>query len=159
VFRRPDPLASLQLLVPSAQTVEDYLAGLPDDRRQVIDAVVDLVRRSMPPGYVESVAFGMITWSVPLERYPKTYNKQPLAYLALAAQKSFCSLYLMSLYSGSDDERSFRDRWIAGGRRLDMGKSCLRFKSLDDLDLDLLGETIAATPVDAYIDRYEHTRA
>ena len=140
-------------------TVEDYLGELPADRRHLLESVLAVVRRSMPPGYVESVAYGMITWSVPLERYPKTYNKQPLAYLALAAQKSFCSLYLMSLYSGSDDERSFRDRWIAGGRRLDMGKSCLRFKSLDDLDLDLLGETIAATPVDAYIDRYEHTRA
>jgi len=135
------------------------LAELPPERRAVVAAVRDLVRAALPAGYEEQVSGRMLTYVVPLARYPATYNKQPLAYLALAAQKSFCSLYLMSLYSGSDDERSFRDRWIAGGRRLDMGKSCLRFKSLDDLDLDLLGETIAATPVDAYIDRYEHTRA
>ena len=139
-------------------TVAAYLAQLPDDRRELIAAVLDVVRRAMPAGYAESIEFGMIGWSVPLERYPSTYNKKPLSYVALASQKNYCSLYLMSLSSGSEEETSFRDRWAAGGRNLDMGKSCLRFKRLEDLDLDVLADTIAATSVDDYIARYEATR-
>lgn len=140
-------------------SAEAYLAQLPDDRRELIAAVLDVVRRAVPPGYQEEIAYGMVTWSVPLERYPATYNKKPLQYVALASQKNYCTIYLMSVYTGSDDERSFRERWEAGGRKLDMGKSCLRFRSLDDLDLDLLGETIAAVPVETYIDRYEASRS
>jgi hypothetical protein len=100
----------------------------------------------------------MITWSVPLERYPTTYNKQPLAYLGVAAQKNHNSIYLMALDPASVAERSFRDRWAAGGRRLDMGRSCLRFTSLEDLDLDALGDAVAAEPVGDYIAHHEQTR-
>src|SRR5919107_5809352 len=94
----------------------------------------------MPAGYREGVAFGMITWCVPLERYPHTYNGQPLGYVALAAQKRHYALYLMGLYADSGEAAQFRSRWEAGGRRLDMGKSCLRFRGLDDLHLDLVWE-------------------
>lgn len=143
----------------AALTVDDYLAQLPDDRRELLETVLGVVRRRMPAGFAEAIEFGMPSWSVPLERYPATYNKKPLAYVALASQKSYCSLYLMSLYSGSEDEVSFRQRWTAGGRKLDMGKSCLRFKSLEDLDLDVLGDVIAGTTVEDYIARYEESRA
>lgn len=139
-------------------SVDAYVAQLPDDRRELIATVLDLVRRAMPAGYQEAVAYGMVTWSVPLERYPSTYNKKPLQYVALASQKNYCSLYLMSLYSGSDAERGFREKWEAGGRKLDMGKSCLRFKRIKDLDLELLTDTIASTSVDDYIARYEAAR-
>lgn len=139
-------------------STEAYLALLPADRRELIGAVLDAVRRAMPAGYEEGIAFGMITWSVPLERYPATYNKKPLSYVALASQKNYCALYL-SLYSGSDEERSFRERWEAGGRKLDMGKSCLRFKRIEDLDLDLLADSIASTTVDDYIAIYEAARS
>ena len=143
---------------PAAATVEEYLDRLPPDRREVVGAVRDVVAAAMPEGYSEGVAFGMITWSIPLARYPHTYNGQPLGYVALAAQKRHYALYLMGLYADSDEAAQFRSRWEAGGRRLDMGKSCLRFRGLDDLDLDLVGEVVAGTSVPAYLERYERVR-
>ena len=142
-----------------AVTVEDYLAGLEPERRETVRAVHDVLRAAMPTGYHEGVAWGMITWSVPLERYPETYNGQPLGYVALAAQKRHYAVYLMGLYSDSEQDKDFRARWLASGRKLDMGKSCLRFKRLDDLDLDLLAEVVASTPVDAFLATYERVRS
>ena len=136
----------------------EYLDRLQPERREVMRAVRDVVAAAMPEGYAEGVAFGMITWSIPLERYPNTYNGQPLGYVALAAQKRHYALYLMGLYADSDEAAQFRRRWEAGGRRLDMGKSCLRFRGLDDLDLDLVAEVVAGTSVLAYLERYERAR-
>ncbi len=138
--------------------MEEYLDRLPPERREVVAAVRDVVAAAMPQGYSEGVAFGMITWSIPLERYPTTYNGQPLGYVALAAQKRHYALYLMGLYADSDEAAQFRRRWQAGGRRLDMGKSCLRFRGVDDLDLDLVAEVVAGTSVPAYLERYERAR-
>lgn len=140
-------------------TVEEYLDRLEPDRREVVSAVREVVKGAMPDGYQERIAYGMIDWSVPLERYPDTYNAQPLEYVALAAHKRYYSLYLNALYFGTVDESDFRSRWETTGRKLDMGKSCVRFKRLDDLDLDLIAETVASTPVDAFIARYEESRA
>ena len=140
-------------------TVQEYLDNLEPDRREVVSAVREVINAAMPDGYEEGIAYGMIGWSVPLERYPDTYNGQPLGYVALAAQKRYYSLYLNALYAGSVDETEFRRRWEDSGRKLDMGKSCLRFRKLDDLNLDLIAETVAGTPVDAYIARYEQARA
>lgn len=140
-------------------TVQEYLDNLEPDRREVVSAVREVISAAMPDGYEEAIAYGMIGWSVPLERYPDTYNGQPLGYVALAAQKRYYSLYLNALYAGSVDETEFRRRWEDSGRKLDMGKSCLRFRKLEDLNLDLIAETVAATPVDAYIARYEQARA
>jgi hypothetical protein len=142
-----------------ATTVEKYLDSLEPERREVVSAVREVVNAAMPAGYEEGIAYGMIGWSVPLERYPDTYNGQPLGYIALAAQKRYYSLYLNAVYSGSVEESQLRKRWDATGRKLDMGKSCLRFKKLDDLDLDLIAEIVASTPVDAFIERYEQSRA
>ena len=99
---------------PAAATVEEYLDRLPPDRREVVGAVRDVVAAAMPEGYSEGVAFGMITWSIPLERYPTTYNGQPLGYVGLAAQKRHYALYLMGLYADSDEAAQFRSRWEAG---------------------------------------------
>jgi len=142
-----------------ATTVKGYLSGLEPDRRAVVQEVRDVVSAAMPAGYDEAVAWGMITWSVPLDRYPDTYNGQPLGYVALAAQKRHYSLYLMGLYSDSEQDRDFRSRWLASGRSLDMGKSCLRFKRLDDLDLDLVADVVASTPVDDFLATYERVRS
>ena len=142
-----------------AATVDDYLADLDPQRRETVRAVYDVVRKAMPAGYQEGVAWGMITWSVPLERYPETYNGKPLAYLSLAAQKRHYSLYLMGLYSDGEQEQDFRERWQATGRPLDMGKSCLRFKRVEDLDLDLVAEVVASTPVEDFLSTYERVRA
>ena len=141
-----------------AKTVEEYLDELTDDRRETVEAVRDVVNSNLPDGYEETVQFGMISYVVPLDRYPKTYNRQALQYAALASQKNYVSLYLMNVYGNEETERWFVDRYRASGKRLDMGKACVRFKSIDDLPLDLIGETIARTPVDDFIDLYETAR-
>ena len=141
-------------------TVDAYLEALEPDRRAVLGPVVDLVRSAVPPGYEEAVSHGMATWSVPLTRLAATYNGEPLMYTAVAAQKRHSSLYLMGLYadpeSGRDEE--FRRRWTATGRRLDLGKSCLRFRTLADLDVELLREVLGALSVDEYVALYERSR-
>ena len=140
------------------QTIEDYLASLSPDRREAVSAVRNVILDHLPAGYEECVQFGMLRYVVPLATYPVTYNKQPLAYAALASQKNYVSLYLIDVYADSEGEAWFRERYAASGRKLNMGKSCVRFKKLDDLPLDLVGEAIARTPVDAYIERYEASR-
>jgi len=141
----------------AASTVDEYLAGLEADRAETIRTVLDVVREVMPPGYGEAVMFGMIGWGVPLERYPVTYNKQPLSYVALASQKRHCSLYLMGLYMEPERDQDFRARWAAP-RALDMGKACIRFRTVADLDLPLIAEAVGAVPVERLIAMYERVR-
>lgn len=142
----------------AAKTVDSYLAELPAERRAVISAVRDMVRKNLPKGYVESMGFGMISYSVPLSRLADTYNKQPLMYVALAAQKNFNSIYLMGVYGDAGRAKRFKDGFAKGGKKLDIGKSCVRFKTLDDLPLDVIGETIADVPVEDYIALYQRSR-
>lgn len=141
-----------------ASTVEEYLAELSPERRDIVAAVRDTVNAHLPAGYVEGMGWGMITWSVPLERYPDTYNGQPLGYLALASQKRYLALYLNCVYSAPGAEQELRERWAATGRRLDMGKSCLRFRRLEDLDLDIIADLVAATPVEDFLAHYQAVR-
>jgi Domain of unknown function (DU1801). len=142
-----------------AKTVEEYLAELPEDRRTVIASVRDLVNRHIPDGYVEAMSWGMIAWEVPLSRYPTTYNKQPLPYVALAAQKQYYALYLTVCYANSAQDVVLRNAYADAGMKLDMGKSCLRFKKPDDLLPEVIGRVIASTPVDTLIAQYEASRA
>ncbi|CAN4277790.1 DUF1801 domain-containing protein [Pseudoxanthomonas sp. LjRoot125] len=142
-----------------AKTVEEYLAELPEDRRAVIASVRDLVNRHLPDGYVEAMSWGMIAWEVPLSRYPTTYNKQPLPYVALAAQKQYYALYLTVCYANSAQDVVLRNAYADAGMKLDMGKSCLRFKKPDDLLPEVIGRVIASTPVDTLIAQYEASRA
>jgi len=139
--------------------VTAYLDSLEPGRRTVVEQVRQLVDAAVPAGYEQTVDFGMITWCVPLERFPDTYNGHPLGYVSLASQKRHLSLYLMGLYSRTEAELDFRARWTAGGRRLDMGKACLRFRSVEDLDVSLLQEAIAATGVEDYLALYAAARA
>ncbi len=141
-----------------ASTVDEYLTELSPERRHIVAAVRDTVNAHLPAGYVEGMGWGMITWSVPLERYPDTYNGQPLGYLALASQKRYLALYLMGVYSTPGAEQELRERWAATGRRLDMGKSCLRFRHLEDLDLDIIADLVAATPVEDFLAHYQAVR-
>jgi uncharacterized protein YdhG (YjbR/CyaY superfamily) len=141
-----------------AVTVEQYLTELDPERRQEVSAVRDVVLANLPEGYQESMNWGMISYEIPLERYPDTYNRQPLVYAALASQKNYMSLYLMGLYGDPEEEQSFEERYRATGKRYDVGKSCVRFRRLEDLPLDLIAEVIASTPVDEYIARYEAAR-
>ena len=141
-----------------AATVEEYLGELSAERREAVEAVRDVALANLPEGYVEAMNWGMISWEVPLERYPNTYNKRPLMYAALASQKNYMSLYLMCVYADDDDRARFEERFRASGKRLDMGKSCVRFRRVEDLPMDLIAETIASTSVDEYIRRYEEAR-
>lgn len=142
-----------------ATSVEEYLAGLPDDRRTAISAVRDVVNANLPDGYVEGMASGMIGWAIPLEVYPNTYNGRPLGIAALASQKNHMALYLMGLYSSEPELEWFRQQYADRGLKLDLGKSCLRFKRLEDVPLDVIGEAIARVPPASYIERYEAARA
>jgi hypothetical protein len=142
-----------------ASTVDAYLAELPEPRRVVVAAVRDLVNRHLPDGYVEGMNWGMISWEIPLSRYPVTYNAQPLAYVALAAQKQYYALYLPVFDEGSPQDAALRQAYAAAGRKLDMGKCCLRFRALDDLLVEPVAAVIASTPVDARIAQYEASRA
>lgn len=143
----------------AATTVEAYLAELPPERREVIAAVRALVNANLPDGYVEGMNWGMISWEIPLSRYPATQNKQPLALAALAAQKNHYALYLMCAYAEARNEQALRVAYARAGRKIDMGKSCLRFKRMDDLLQDEVGRIIASTPVETYIAHYEASSA
>lgn len=134
-----------------AETVEQYLDQLQADRREQITTVRLVVLDNLPPGYEESMRWGMITYEVPLETFPDTYNGQPLMYAAIASQKRHMSLYLTNVYADADLATWFEERYRASGKRLDMGRSCVRFRTIDDLPLDLVAETIAATSVDDMI--------
>jgi hypothetical protein len=136
-------------------TVAEYLKALPEERREVISGMRDLVRRSLPAGYQETFAWGMITYVIPLERYPKTYNGQPLSYVAIAAQKNYYSLYLMGVYGNPEREKWLRNEAFKAGKKLDMGKSCLRFRSLADLPLEAISTVIASVSPEQYIAAYE----
>lgn len=142
----------------AAKTIDAYLAELPPERRTVVATVRDVVNAHLPPGYEETMNWGMISWEIPLSRYPVTYNKQPLSFAALAAQKNSYSLYLMAVDTGSERERQLRDAAAALGRKLDMGKCCVRFKQPDHLPLQTIGALIASVPVEAYIAHYEAAR-
>jgi uncharacterized protein DUF1801 len=142
----------------AASTVEEYLAELPEDRRAAISAVRDAIVRSLPEGYAETMSWGMISYEIPLPRYPETYNGQPLGFAALAAQKNYNALYLMCVYASPAHARKLREAFRAAGKKLNMGKSCIRFRSADDLPLDAIGRIIASVPPGAFIAQYEASR-
>lgn len=113
---------------------------------------------NLPDGYQEIVDFGMLAYVIPLETYPKTYNGHPFMYAALAFQKRHMAVYLMNIYGNTETEQWFTEAYRASGKRLDMGKSCVRFKSLDDLPVELVGQAIAKTSPAEYIQIYEDSR-
>ena len=141
-----------------AQTPEEYLAQLPPGRREALAEVRAAILRHLPEGYEEMMLFGMISYVVPLTTFANTYNKKPLMYAALASQRNYMSLYLMCVYGDSGSDLWSRERYRATGKKLDMGKSCVRFKSLHDLPMDLIAETIARTPLKSYLEQYEASR-
>jgi hypothetical protein len=140
-------------------TVDEYLKGLPEDRRGPMTKVRSMVKKNLPKGYRERLDYGMIAWELPLEKFPDTYNKKPLCYIALASQKNHMALYLMGAYGNPEQEKYLADAFKKAGKKLDMGKSCLRFRKLDDLALDALAEVVASTPPDALIAKHEAVHA
>jgi len=150
-----------------ATTVQAYLGSLPEERRAAISAVRDVLLKSLDPVYEESMQYGMIGYSVPHSIYPKGYHvdpKKPLLFAALASQKNYMALYLMTEFDctgkgGAKQAESFREAWAKSGKKLDMGKSCIRFRKLDDLALDVIGQAVKRVPASAFVDYYERSRA
>ncbi len=144
-----------------ATTVDEYLASLPEDRRAAIAAVRKVFSDNLDSGYEEGMQYGMIGYYVPHRIFPDGYHcdpKQPLPFAALGSQKNYMSIHLMCIYGGSDGEtpaaKWFREAWAKSGKKLDMGKACVRFKKLEDFALDVVGEAIRRMPMKAYVERY-----
>ena len=141
-----------------AATPDAYLDEVPQARRAALEAVRAVVLDHLPGGFRETMQHGMISYVVPLARFPSTYNGQPLVTASLANQKRHMALYLLGVYGDEAARGWFDERWAATGKPLDMGKSCLRFRSLDDLALDVVGEAIGRTSVDDLIAIHERAR-
>ncbi len=139
-------------------TVAQYLAGLPKDRRDAMQAVRKVILDNLDAGYAESLQDGAIGYCVPHSVYPPGYPcdpTKPLPYVGIASQKHHMGIYLFCVYSSEAEQRWFREAWAKTGKKLDMGKSCVRFKKIDDVALDVIGKTIKRTTVKKFIAHYE----
>lgn len=134
-----------------ARNVDDYIASLPPDRQAALQVVRKVILENLPEGYQETMDWGMISYEVPLEVYPDTYNKKPLSYVALASQKNYMAVYLMSIYSSEEKARRFEQAYRTTGKRYDVGKSCVRFRKLEDLPLPLIAEEVRSIKMADYI--------
>jgi hypothetical protein len=142
----------------SVKTPAQYIASLPADRAKTISTVRALVNKHIPRGYDECLVWGTIGWTIPLSRYPDTYNKQPITYVALSSQKNFYSLYLMGAFWSESQLEQLKAAFKAAGKKLDMGKCCVHFQSPDDLPLEGIGKLISAIPSEKWIEMYEQSR-
>jgi hypothetical protein len=140
------------------KSVAEYLAALPEDRRKAIETVRQVILKNLDKDYEEGIQYRMIGYFVPHRVYPAGYHcdpKQPLPFAALASQKNYMSLYLMCVYGDSGPAQRFRDAWAKTGKKLDMGKSCVRFKKVEDLALDVIADAIRSVPAKKYIEYCE----
>jgi len=142
----------------NVKTPAQYIASLPADRAKTIATVRALVNKHIPCGYDECLVWGTIGWTIPLSRFPDTYNQQPICYVALASQKNYCSLYLMGAFWSESQLEQLKAAFKAAGRKLDMGKCCVHFKSPDDLPLEAIGKLISAISSKKWIEMYEQSR-
>jgi hypothetical protein len=141
-----------------AKTVKQYLHELPSERREAIGAVRATILANLPEGYAECMQYGMIGYVVPRSIYPAGYHcnpAAPLPFAFLGSQKNHMSIYLMNVYGHSETEQWFRKAWAATGKKLDMGKACVRFRKLEDVPLEVIGQVVARTPVKAYVERIQ----
>ncbi len=138
-----------------AITVAAYIKELPPERRRIIICLRKLIKQSLPTGFKEGMQYGMIGYFVPHRLYPAGYHcnpKEPLPYICLASQKNNCSLYLYAQYSSSDENKWFQQAWKATGKKMNMGKSCVRFKNTEELPLNVIAEAIERLAFEQYID-------
>lgn len=142
-----------------ASSVEEYLAELDEERRETVAAVRALVRDALPDGFTEEMNWGMISWELPLERYADTHNGKPLQLAALASQKRHCSLYLHGAYMDPELVKRLEEGFAEAGLKLDMGRSCVRFRTPGDLPPDVIREVVGALDPDGFIALYESARA
>ena len=138
-------------MTPRAASTASVFAKVPAEPRRELAKVGEVIRRHLPAGYEEAVSGKFLVWQVPLKAYPDTYNGHPLWYAALAAEKHHLSLHLMCAYGDPALAQRLRDGFKAAGKRLDMGKACIRFKAADDLALDVVGDVVSRVPMARYV--------
>lgn len=141
-----------------ANSVEEYLEKLSPERREALAEVRRVIQENLPEGFEEEMNWGMICYQVPLATFPDTYNKQPLMYAALASQKNHMAVYLSCIYSDGRRREWFEDAYRATGKRIDMGKSCVRFRKLEDLPVDLIGRAIGKTSLEEFLEVYRKAK-
>lgn len=141
-----------------AHSVEEYIQSLPVSRQSDVSHLRKIILKNLPKGYEEVMQYGMISYVVPFTIFPDTYNHQPLAYVSLASQKNYISLYLTNIYGDNEAAQWFHDEWKKSGKKKNIGKSCVRFTSLDEIPLDLIEKTVARTSVQEYIEMYKKSR-
>ena len=134
------------------KTVAIFLANLPADRRTEVERVRDVVRRHLPAGYEEACSKDMLVYQVPLARYPDTYNGRPLWYVAIGSEKAYLSLHLMRVCGDPTQAQRLEDGFRTAGKKLEMGKACIRFRTADDLALNVIGELVASTPMERWVE-------
>lgn len=142
----------------NAKTVDAYLASLPDDRCEAISTVRQAILKNLDSDYEERMLYGMIGYVVPHRVFPAGYHcdpSKPLCYAGLASQKNHMAVYLMCIYGSKEHAKWFQDAWKKSGKKLDAGKSCIRFKKVDDLALDVIGEAIRRVPAKKYVEWYQ----
>ena len=137
-----------------AKTVQEYINDLPDDRKQSIKKVRNVILENLPKGIDENMNWGMIAYEVPLSEFPNTYNKQPLMFAALASQKNHMAVYLSGIYSSDELREKFIADYKETGKRMDLGKSCVRFKKIEDLPLKLIGKAISVFSIEEFVEIY-----
>lgn len=137
-------------MTPPSKT-DTVFATVPAERRRELEKVSAVIRRHVPAGYEEAALGRFLSWQVPLKKYPDTYNGHPLMYVALTAQKHYLSLYLMCAYGDPALAQRLKDGFKAAGKKLDMGKACVRFKAAEDLALDVVGDVVSRVPMARYI--------
>jgi hypothetical protein len=138
----------------SAKTVDAYLKSLPAERQAAIGAVRKVILDNLQPGFEECMQYGMIGYVVPHSLYPAGYHcdpRQPLTYASLGSQKNHMALYLMCVYGHNETRKWFEKAYAASGKKLDMGKACVRFKKAEDLPLEVIGQAIGRVSVKNYI--------
>lgn len=133
-------------------TVAGFLSKLPPERRREVERIRRVLRRHMPSGYEEVISKNMLVYQVPLKHYSETYNKQPLWYAALASEKSYLSLHLMSVYGDESLAKQLKNAFKSEGKKLDMGKACIHFKNADELALGAIGEIVASMPLERWVE-------
>lgn len=139
-------------------TVEAYLGALPEDRRIALEAVRKAILKNLPKGFEEGIQYGMIGYFVPHDIYPAGYHcdpEQPLPFASIASQKNHMAIYLMCIYGDMAHKEWFVDEWKKTGKRLDMGASCVRFRKLEDVPLEVVGQAIKRVSVKDFIAHYE----
>lgn len=144
-----------------ASTVTEYLDALPADRRKALEQVRRGINRALPKGYKEGIQWGMISWFVPLATYPAGYGgnkKVALPLVSLASMKNYMALHMVCFYGQPELRERFLAQYAKSGKKLDMGQGCLRFKTLEDLALDLVEKTVAKLPLEKYVAGYQAMR-